>query len=79
MLFNPFKYQFEAEYIREENTFAVLRVRRGTTVGEVYFPKDLLPPELKPGESTALLLEPPEALKKGEEAVMKTLLEELIR
>lgn len=79
MLFNPFKYQFEAEYLRDENALAVLKVRKGSEEELVYFPKKLLPPELKIGEHTALVIQPQEALKKTEAETLRQLLEELIR
>lgn len=79
MLFNPFKYQFEATYLRDEGDSVILKIRRGTDESEIAFPKKLLPPQLQPGESTALMIEPQEALKQSEASIMKQLLEELVK
>lgn len=84
MLFNPFKYQFEAQYLRDENsasgeTQAILKIRKGSEEAEVHFPKKLLPPELQFGDTTSLSLQPQESLKKDEAAVLKQLLEDLIQ
>ena len=79
MLFNPFKYQFETTYLRDEGDSAILKIRHSTDEAEIAFPKKLLPPELSLGESTALVLEPKEVLQKNESAVLKQLLEELVK
>lgn len=78
MLFNPFKYQYEAEYLSDEELMAVLRLRRGTVEEQIRLPRSLLPTEVKPGDHFVLKLQAQENAQQSEAEALKKLLEELI-
>ncbi len=79
MLFNPFKYQYDAEYLSDEELLAVLRLRKGTVEEQIRLPRSLLPLEVKPGDRFVLNLQSEDSAQKGEADALKKLLEDLIR
>jgi hypothetical protein len=79
MLFNPFKYQYEADYLSDEDTQALLLLRKGTLEEHIRLPRSLLPLEVKPGDHFVLNLQSPESAHNSEADALKKLLEDLIR
>lgn len=79
MIFNPFKYQYDAEYLSDDELSALLRLRKGTVEEQVRLPRSLLPLEVKPGDHFVLNLQSKEAAQSGEADALKKLLDELIR
>ena len=76
--FHPFKHQYHTLYLRDEANNAILSLKRGTLEETLTFPKQFLPPELQPGDSFLLNLQPETILKTSETEALKNLLAELI-
>jgi len=76
-MFNPFKYQYLATYVRKTNGQAIARVQSGTIDVEIKIPQSYLPQEVQAGQSFILTLQPTETAKKGEYETLKKLLEDL--
>jgi|GEM_PF-1409596 len=79
MDFNPFKYQYEAEYLSDEELVALVRLRKGTVEENIRLPRSLLPLEVKPGDRFVLNLQSENSARHGEADSLKKLLDELIR
>lgn len=77
-MFNPFKYQYRATYLRDENGHVLTRVQKGSEEQEVYLPKAILPSELNTGDSFILSLQAEESAKNAEYKTLQRLLTELI-
>ncbi|MFA6024485.1 MAG: hypothetical protein WC777_04710 [Candidatus Gracilibacteria bacterium] len=79
MSWNPFKFQYTAFYRGEENDQAILELHKGTQTELIHFPKQLLAPGLKIGDSFTLRIEDDETARSNEAETMKKLLSELIQ
>ena len=79
MTWNPFKFQYSATYLSEENDMAVLELKKGSQSERLYFPKSLLPLDLGIGSNFILKIEDLETAQHSETKTMQKLLEELIR
>lgn len=78
MLWNPFQFQFNASYLRDEGEMAVLEIRKGAGMETIRFPKTLLPPSLPIGGSFTLKVEDNETAQTSEAQTMRQLLSDLI-
>ncbi|QQR55255.1 hypothetical protein IPG41_01705 [Candidatus Peregrinibacteria bacterium] len=79
MPWNPFKFKYNAAYLKEEGSHAILELRRGTQTELIYFPKSLLPLEATVGSSFTLKIEDSETAQSSEAKTMQRLLEQLIQ
>lgn len=79
MLWNPFQFQWTATYLKDEETQAVLEIRKGALSELIHFPKSLLPAHLQAGDIFVLRLEDNASNKQNETATLQALLKELIR
>ncbi len=78
-MFNAFKYQFEATFLREENGMGVVRLQSGAVDETLTLPKALIPKEVEPGQSFHLSMQPREVAEQGQYESMRRLLENLIQ
>lgn len=79
MPWNPFQFQFTATYLRDEESNAILEVRKGASLEELRFPRKLLPEAIHLGETFTLKLEDTQSASEGELKTLQKLLIELIR
>lgn len=78
-MFHPFKHRYQATFLREEGSDAVLKLQKGADTHETRLPRALLPKEVTLGDAFALTLQPESMAKEEAHSTMKQLLEDLIR
>ncbi len=79
MSWNPFQFKYQARYIKDENEdYAVLELQKGIKHHSIYFPRALLPLDLKAGDEFIFKIEDKDSSKDSEAKTMQKLLENLI-
>ena len=78
-MFSPLEFQYGARILQVEESEFLVELRTGIQSTVIRLPKNFFPQETQPGDELVLRLFSKEAAQKGETAILKELLEELLK